>query len=172
MRCHRGLNTRTQQEMNWVRSRESDVSGKSQTQGPQSEPPQEPSQARRPRAGDRVRSWEAGRSTAAPVCRLHCFDEERYSAITRNEGIPFSAMWVDLDISLVGCSPWGLEESDMTERFPFTFHLQALEKEMATHSSVPAWRVPGTGEPGGLPSMGSRRVGHDCSNSAAAEIIT
>ena len=45
--------------------------------------------------------------------------------------------------------------------FPFTFHFDALEKEMATHSSVLAWRVPGTGEPGGLPSMGSHRVGHD-----------
>ena len=43
----------------------------------------------------------------------------------------------------------------------FTFHFHALEKEMATHSSVLAWRIPGTGEPGGLPSMGSHRVGHD-----------
>ena len=41
------------------------------------------------------------------------------------------------------------------------FTLYALEKEMATHSSVLAWRIPGTGEPGGLPSMGSHRVGHD-----------
>ena len=41
------------------------------------------------------------------------------------------------------------------------FHFHALEKEMATHSSVLAWRIPGTGEPGGLPSMGSHRVGHD-----------
>ena len=45
--------------------------------------------------------------------------------------------------------------------FTFTFHFHALEKEMATYSSVLAWRIPGTGEPGGLPSMGSRRVGHD-----------
>ena len=45
--------------------------------------------------------------------------------------------------------------------FTFTFHFHALEKEMATHSSVLAWRIPGTGEPGGLPSMGSYRVGHD-----------
>ena len=45
--------------------------------------------------------------------------------------------------------------------FTFTFHFYALEKEMATHSSVLAWRIPGTGEPGGLPSMGSHRVGHD-----------
>ena len=109
----------------------------------------------------------------------------------------------------MGCSPWGREESDTTERlhfhfplscigegtgnplqysclenpmdvgawwaavhgvarsrtrlsdFTFTFHFRALEKEMATHSSVLAWRIPGTGEPGGLPSMGSHRVGHD-----------
>ena len=45
--------------------------------------------------------------------------------------------------------------------FPFTFHFYALEKEMATHSSVLAWRIPGTGEPGGLLSMGSHIVGHD-----------
>ena len=45
--------------------------------------------------------------------------------------------------------------------FPFTFHFHALEKEMATHSSVLAWRISGTGEPGGLPSMGSHRVRHD-----------
>ena len=45
--------------------------------------------------------------------------------------------------------------------FTFTFHFHALEKEMATHSSVLAWRIPGTGEPDGLPSMGSHRVGHD-----------
>ena len=45
--------------------------------------------------------------------------------------------------------------------FPFTFHFHALEKEMAAHSSVLAWRIPGPGDPGGLPSMGSHRVGHD-----------
>ena len=44
--------------------------------------------------------------------------------------------------------------------FPFTFHFHALEKEMAAHSSVLAWRIPGTGEPGRLPSMRSHRVGH------------
>ena len=52
--------------------------------------------------------------------------------------------------------------------FTFTFHFHALEKEMATHSSVLAWKVPGTGEPGGLPSMGSHRVRHDWSDLAAA----
>ena len=45
--------------------------------------------------------------------------------------------------------------------FTLTFHFHALEKEMATHSSVLAWRIPGTAEPGGLPSMGAHRVGHD-----------
>ena len=45
--------------------------------------------------------------------------------------------------------------------FAFTFHFHALEKEMAAHSGVLAWRIPGMGEPGGLPSIGSRRVGHD-----------
>ena len=63
--------------------------------------------------------------------------------------------------SLVGCSPWGREESDTTERLHFHFSLHALEKDMATHSSVLAWRIPGTGEPGGLLSMVSHRVGHD-----------
>ena len=60
--------------------------------------------------------------------------------------------------SLVGYSPWGREELETTERLHFHFH--ALEKEMATHSSVLAWRIPGTEKPGGLPSMGSQRVGH------------
>ena len=45
--------------------------------------------------------------------------------------------------------------------FTFTFHFHALEEEMGTHSSTLAWRIPGTGEPSGLPSMGSHRVGHD-----------
>ena len=52
--------------------------------------------------------------------------------------------------------------------FTFTFHFHALEKELATHSSVLAWRIPGTGEPGGLPSMGSHRVRHDWSDLAVA----
>ena len=52
--------------------------------------------------------------------------------------------------------------------FTFTFHFHVLEKEMATHSSDLAWRIPGMGEPGGLPSMGSHRVGHDWSDLAAA----
>ena len=52
--------------------------------------------------------------------------------------------------------------------FTFIFHFHVLEKEMATHSNVLAWRIPGTGEPGGLPSMGLHRVGHDWSDLAVA----
>ena len=54
--------------------------------------------------------------------------------------------------------------------FTFTFHFHALEKETATHSSVLAWRIPGTGKPGGLLSMGWHRVGHDWSDLAAAAL--
>ena len=56
--------------------------------------------------------------------------------------------------------------------FTFTFHFHALEKEMATHSSVLAWRIPGTGEPGGLPSVGLHRVGHDWSDLAVSKHMT
>ena len=65
--------------------------------------------------------------------------------------------------------PGGLQSMGSLSRtrlsnFTVTVHLHAVEKEMASHSSVLAWRIPGTGEPGGLPSMGSQgshRVGHD-----------
>ena len=63
--------------------------------------------------------------------------------------------------SLVGCSPRGRQSQTRLSDFTFTFHFHALEEEMATHSSVLAWRIPGTGKPGGLPSMGLHRVGHD-----------
>ena len=67
--------------------------------------------------------------------------------------------------SLVGCRPWGRWESDPTERLHFHFH--ALEEATATHPCVLAWRIPGTAEPGGLPSMGLHRVGHYWSDLAA-----
>ena len=70
--------------------------------------------------------------------------------------------------SLVGCSPWVTKSRTQLSNFTFTFHFHALEKTMATHSSVLVWRIPGTGKPGGLPSMGSHRVGHDWSDLAAA----
>ena len=73
--------------------------------------------------------------------------------------------------SLVGCRSWGRWGSDRTERLPFHFHFHASEKEMATHSSVLAWIIPGMAEPGGLPSMESHRVGPQlkqrCSSSSS-----
>ena len=82
-------------------------------------------------------------------------------------------LW-DLEILQYSClenpmdgGPWKAAVHRVAEHhaglsdFTFTFHFHALEKEMATHSSVLAWRIPGTGEPAGLLSMGSHRVGHD-----------
>ena len=70
--------------------------------------------------------------------------------------------------SLASYSPWVAKSRERLSDSTFTFHFHALEKEMATHSSVLAWRIPGTGDPGGLPSMGSHRVGHDWSDLTAA----
>ena len=70
--------------------------------------------------------------------------------------------------SLVGCSPWVAKSRARLSDFTFTFHSHALEKEMASHSSALAWRIPGTEEPSGLPSMGSHRVGHDWRDLAVA----
>ena len=74
-------------------------------------------------------------------------------------GNPLQYSCLENQRSLVGYSPWGRSESETTERLHF--HFLALEKEMATHSSILAWRIKGMGEPGGLPSMGWHRVGHD-----------
>ena len=68
------------------------------------------------------------------------------------------------------CSPWGHCKLNTTERLCFHFLLSSLEKEMATHSRVLAWRISGTGKPGGLPSMESHRVRHDWSDLAAAAV--
>ena len=78
-----------------------------------------------------------------------------------------------LENPMDGGAWWAAVHGDTRSRtrlsdFTLFFHFHALEKEMATHSSVLAWRIPGTGEPGGLPSMGLHRVGHDWSDSAAA----
>ena len=63
--------------------------------------------------------------------------------------------------SLIGCSPWGPKIQILLDEFTFTFHFHALEKDMAPHSTVLAWRIPGMGEPGGLLSVGSHRGGHN-----------
>ena len=63
--------------------------------------------------------------------------------------------------SLVGCSPWGRKDPDMTERLHFHFSLSCIGEGNGTHSSVLAWTIPGTVEPGGLPSIGLHRVRHN-----------
>ena len=84
------------------------------------------------------------------------FDEARVSVIEeQNGGTEQAPSWHLIFASGVAKSRTRLSD------FTFTFHFHALEKEMAPHSSVLAWRIPGTGEPGGLSSMGSHRVGHD-----------
>ena len=70
--------------------------------------------------------------------------------------------------SLVGCSPWGPKESDMTERLHCRFSLSCMGEGRGNPLQCSCWRIPGTGQPGGLPSMGSHRVGHGCSDLAAA----
>ena len=86
-------------------------------------------------------------------------------------GTPLQYSWLEnpMDGGASWASVHGVAKSQtQLSDFTFTFHFHALEKEMATHSSVLAWRIPGTGEPGGLLSMGSHRVGHDWSDLAAA----
>ena len=84
--------------------------------------------------------------------------------IREGDGTPLQYSWLENPTD--GGAWWAAVQGVAKSRtrlsdFPFTFHFHALEKEMAAHSSVLAWRIPGMGEPGGLPSMGSQRVGHD-----------
>ena len=76
-----------------------------------------------------------------------------------------------MDGGAVRLQPIGLLNQTLLSDFTFTFHFHALEKEMATHSSVLAWRIPGMEKPGGLPSMGSHRVGHDGSDLATTTTV-
>ena len=89
-----------------------------------------------------------------------------YYAISEKAMAPHSSQYSCLENPMDEGAWWaavhGIAESQTRlSDFTFTFHFHALEEEMATHSSVLAWRIPGTGEPGGLPSMGSHRVGHN-----------
>ena len=112
-----------------------------------------------------------------PEDPLHPGIEHRFPALQADSTIWWKRQWQPTPVllpgkshgwrSLVGCSPWGHKELDTTE----WLHFHALEKEMATHSSVLAWRIPGTAEPGGLPSLGLLRVGHDWSDLTAAASI-
>ena len=107
-----------------------------------------------------------------------CFSKEKLWFLAllrpyRREGNDNPLQYSCLENPMDGGASWaavhGVTRSQTRlSDFPFTFHFHALEKEMATHSSILAWRIPGTGEPGGLLSMGLHRVGHDWSDLAAA----
>jgi len=108
-------------------------------------------------------------------------------AIKENEIMPYVVIWFGegngtplqyscLENPMDGGIWWAAihgvaEDWTWLSNFTVTFHFHALEKEMAAYSSVLSWRIPGTGEPGGLPSMGSHRVGHDWSDLAVAAVI-
>ena len=102
---------------------------------------------------------------------IHCFDG--FSAFAFGEGNRTPLQSSCLENPMDGGPWWAAVHGVAKSRtrlsdFTFTFPFHALEKEMATHSSVLAWRIPGTGEPGGLLSMGSHRAGHNWSDLAAA----
>ena len=84
-------------------------------------------------------------------------------SITDSMDMNFSKLWEIVEDRGTGhAAVHGVAKSQTRlSDFTFTFHFHSLEKEMATHSSILAWRIPGTEEPVGLPSLGSRRVGHD-----------
>ena len=93
-------------------------------------------------------------------------EEKKYSYPYNGEGngtpLQYSCLENPMDGGVWWAAVHGVAKSPtQLSSFTFTFHFHALEKEMAMHSSVLAWRIPGTGEPGGLLSMGSHRVGHD-----------
>ena len=97
----------------------------------------------------------------------------RYSLISFGEGngtpLQYSCLESPMDGGAWEAAVHGVAKNQTRlSDFTFIFHFPALEKEMATHSSVLVWRIPGTGEPGGLPSVGSHRVGHDWSDLVAA----
>ena len=115
-----------------------------------------------------------GSNPGLPHCRciLYCLSHQgslriwEWVAYRFGEGNGTPLQYSCLENPMDGGAWWaavhGVTKSQtQLSAFTFTFQFHALEKEMATHSSVLAWRIPGTGEPVGLPSMGSHRVGHD-----------
>ena len=105
------------------------------------------------------------------LCIFFCNKSQLWSWLGEGNGTPlqYSCLENPMDGGAWWAAVHGVAKSQTRlSDFTFTFHFHALEKAMATHSSVLAWRIPGMGEPGGLPSMGSHRVGHDWSDVAVA----
>ena len=91
------------------------------------------------------------------LCKCKC-----YTGGGNDNPLQYSCLENPMDGGVWWVAVHGVAKSrTRLSHFTFTFHFHALEKEMAAHSSVPAWRIPRMGEPGGLQSMGSHRVGHD-----------
>ena len=113
---------------------------------------------------------ELSRETHKNVCIVSKFMFIYENLLREGSGTPlqYSCLENPMDRGAWQAAVHGVTKSQTRlSDFTFTFHFHALEKEMATHSSVPAWRIPGTAEPGVLPSMGSHKVGHDWSDLAA-----
>ena len=111
-------------------------------------------------AGEKVR---IGRREASVTEKILGFiDMLIYLHANNGTPLQYSCLENPMDGEVWWAAVHGIANSrTQLSNFPFTFHFHALEKEMATHSSVLAWRIPGTWKPGGLPSLGSHRVGHD-----------
>ena len=108
--------------------------------------------------------WEPKKIKTVTVSIVSPFICHEVMDLGENNGTPlqYSCLENPMDGGAWWATVHGVAKSrTRLNDFTFTFHFHALEKEMATHSSVLAWRIPGTGEPAGLPSMGSHRVGHD-----------
>ena len=118
--------------------------------------------------------WDFPHSSVGKESACNAGDLGSIPALLRSpgEGKGYPLQYSGLE-NFMDCIVHGIAKNwTRLSNFTFTFHFHALEKEMATHSSVLAWRIPGMGEPGGLPSMGSHRVGHDWSGLAAAAAAT
>ena len=118
------------------------------------------------RAQPSTSTWRAASGTPRKQIKAH---------VTWSNGTPvqYSCLENPMDGGAWWAAVHGVAKSrTRLSDFTFTFHFHALEKEMAAHSSVLVWRIPGTGEPGGLLSVGSHRVGHDWSDLAAAAAVS
>ena len=130
-------------------------------------------------------NFEVGRSLSAKTKNAYAIFGTSLRSISSLSGVhincgegngnplQYSCLENPMDRGAWWAAVHGVAESrTRLSNFTFTFYFHALEKEIATHSCILAWRIPGTGEPGGLPSMGSHRVGHDWSDLEAAAAAT
>ena len=121
----------------------------------------------------KLADWEDGRLASQKVSSRSEFKLLLYTREGNGTPLQYSCLENPMDWGAWWAAVHGVAESrTQLSDFTFTFHFHALEKEMATHPSVLAWRIPGMGEPGGLPSMGSHRVGHDWSDLEAAAAVS